>query len=142
MSTELTADTLSQAAKTLTGKGPIQMVNLLRYFQDAHYPAGNNLPPCSGREAYYQRYIPEFAKVASKVAPNSFSITFIGNVQATLVAPAAESWDDIAIIEYSSIEAFRDIVESAHYVSDADPHRRAALKDWRFIATTKASLPS
>ena len=142
MSTELIADALEQAAQTLTGKGPIQMVNFLRYFQDAHYPASNELPPCSGREAYYQRYIPEFAKVASKVAPGSFSITFVGNVQAALVAPAAERWDDIAIIEYLSIEAFRDIVESAHYLSNADPHRRAALEDWRLIATTKASLPS
>jgi hypothetical protein len=142
MPTDLTSDNMNLAAGALTGKGPIQMVNLLRYSEDAHYPDGSKYPSCSGREAYYQRYISEFGKVASKVAPNSFSITFIGNVQATLVAPAAESWDDIAIIEYSSFEAFRDIVESAQYLSDADPHRRAALKDWRFIATTKASLPS
>jgi hypothetical protein len=142
MPTELTSDNMNAAARALTGKGTIQMVNLLRYYDDAHYPAGNTYEACSGREAYYKRYIPEFGKVASQVAPNSFTINFIGNVQATLVAPATESWDDIAIIEYSSFEAFRDIVESAQYLADADPHRRAALKDWRFIATTKAALPA
>jgi hypothetical protein len=52
MSTELTADTLTQATKALTGKGPVQMVNLLRYFQDAHYPAGSNFPRVSTRTPF------------------------------------------------------------------------------------------
>lgn len=60
MSTELTADNLSQAAKALTGKGPIQMVNLLRYFQDAHYPAATTFRPVQGEKP-----------TTSDISPNS-----------------------------------------------------------------------
>ena len=44
-------------------------------------------------------------------------------------------------MEYPSFDAFRTLVESDAYKTKADPHRSAALADWRLIATSKADLP-
>ena len=57
------------------------------------------------------------------------------------VAPAGEQWDDVALVERPSFEVFRTLVESEAYRKEADPHRAAALADWRLIATGKADLP-
>jgi uncharacterized protein (DUF1330 family) len=135
---ELSPTALDAASVALAGKKPIQMVNLLRYRERADYGAQTQFPPCSGREAYFQRYVAAFSKVAGA---DKTKIVWVGNVQATLVAPDAEIWDDIAIVEYESVEAMRSILDSAQYKGEAAPHRLAALQDWRFIATTQAELP-
>jgi uncharacterized protein (DUF1330 family) len=135
---ELTPTALDAASDALAGEKPIQMVNLLRYRERADYGVQTQFPPCSGREAYFQRYIAAFSQVAGA---DKTKIIWVGNVQATLVAADGETWDDIAIVEYESVETMRSILDSAQYKSEAAPHRRAALQDWRFIATTKAELP-
>jgi uncharacterized protein (DUF1330 family) len=141
-SLDVTPDGLDAASSALAGKGPVQMVNFLRYRAAAGYDAGAEHPPCSGQEAYFQRYIPAFAKVAAAVAPGeTFSVSWVGGVVATLVPPTGESWHAIAIVEYPSFEVLRRIIDSPEYRSEADPHRRAALEDWRFIATQKMDLP-
>ena len=136
--THWTADALDATSQSLAGKGPVQMVNLLRYRTQADYGAPSDLAPCSGREAYQTRYVPAFSKVpgAEKAV-----ISWIGNVQATVVAPEGEAWDDIAIVEYPSFEALRSIIDHPQYQTEAAPHQSAALADWRFIATTKFNLP-
>jgi len=63
----------------------------------------------------------------------------MGNVRALLVGAEHEHWDDIVIVRYSSIAALRRILESPVYGSEAAPHRRAALADWKFILTTQPS---
>ena len=147
MTVEMTRDALDAAGRALSGKGPVQMVNLIRYRAQADYgeqvgggKAG--FPPCSGREAYLERYVAAFAQVAAKVAPGeTFRPVFLGSVAATVVAPPGEGWDDIAIVEYASFDALRKIIEAPEYEAEAAPHRRAALEDWRFVAALKAELP-
>ena len=139
---ELTPEALDAAAQALAGIGPVMMVNLLRYRTQAEYGGGTALPPCSGKEAYFGRYVPAFAKVAERVAPNtSFAPVLLGSVHATLVAAAGEAWDDIAILEYPSFEALRSIVASPAYAAEAAPPRRAAVAGWCFVAATKTDLP-
>ena len=135
---ELTPEALEAAARALEGIGPVMMVNLLRYRTQAEYVDGTALPPCSGKEAYFGRYVPAFAKVAPGA---SFAPVLIGQVHATLVAAAGEIWDDIAIVEYPSFEALQSVVASPAYAVEAAPHRHAALADWRFVAATKTDLP-
>jgi hypothetical protein len=140
---EMTPEGLNAASAALNGKGPVQMVNLLRYRAAADYSADSGLPDCSGQEAYFQRYIPAFAKVAAAVAPGEvFTPVWVGAVSGTLVPPAGETWHAVAIVEYPSFEVLRRIIDSPQYKADADPHRRAALEDWRFIATQKMDLPA
>ncbi len=138
---DYTPEALEAAARTLAGKGPVHMVNLVRYRAQADYSEQTRFPPCSGRDAYFQRYVPAFAKVAETVGSSAFTVFLLGSVQATLVAPVGEAWDDIAIVEYPSFEALRRILDDPRYEAEAAPHRRAALEDWRFIATLKADLP-
>ena len=141
-SVELTPETLDAAARMLATAGPVLMVNLLRYRPQAEYANGGALPPCSGKEAYFGRYVPAFAQVAERVAPNSgFAPVLLGSVHATLVAAPGESWDDIAIVKYPSFEALRSVVASPDYEAQAAPHRRAALADWRFVAATEIAVP-
>ncbi|ACK50924.1 conserved hypothetical protein [Methylocella silvestris BL2] len=141
-SLDVTRDGLEAARSALAGKGAVQMVNLLRYRAIADYGAGGEYSPCSGQEAYFQRYLPAFAKVASAVVPGeTFSVWWVGGVLATLVPPTGETWHAIALVEYPSFEVLRRIIDSPEYKSDAAPHRRAALEDWRFIAAQKMNLP-
>ncbi|MGI4747866.1 MAG: hypothetical protein ACRYGI_16095 [Janthinobacterium lividum] len=139
---ELAPEALDAAGHALEGVGPVLMINLLRYRLQSDYGDGTKLPPCSGKEAYFGRYLPAFAKVVERIARGTtFAPVLLGCVHATLVAPAGEVWDDIAIIEYPSFDALRRIVSSADYAAEAAPHRRAALADWRFFAATKVELP-
>ena len=135
---DVTSEAMEAAARALSGKGPIQMVNLLRYREQADYGDRTEFSPCSGRQAYYERYIAAFAKVEGA---ERTVIVWLGHAQATLIAPDEEVWDDIAIVEYPSFDVLQGIVDSPEYRTKAAPHRQAALEDWRFIATTKAELP-
>ncbi len=136
--TEMTPNALEAGAATGSTGQPIFMLNLLRYNDRADYGDDTDFPPCSGREAYFQRYVPAFGELAEGTGIKPF---WIGDVLAGIVTPADERWDDVAIVEYPSFDAFRTLVESDAYQAKADPHRSAALADWRLIATSKADLP-
>lgn len=82
--------------------------------------------------------MPAFSEVAEGTGIKPF---WVGNALAGIVGPSDEAWDDVAIVEYPSFAAFRELVESDAYKTQADPHRSAALADWRLIATNKADLP-
>jgi len=129
---------LETAAEILGNNGPIAMVNLLRYREVAAYGTAVAATPCSGKAAYYARYLPAFSAVPGA---EQAKVVWIGNAHGVLVGARGEVWDDIAIVEYPSMKVFREIVEHPKYKSDADPHRAAALADWRFIVTTPAQLP-
>ena len=131
-SLEYTKATLDAAAHRL-GEGPIYMVNLVRYRERADYRGKSDLPPCSGREAYFQRYAPAFRKVAEG---EEYGVFWVGEVHRRLVGAEGEHWDDVVIVRYASFAALRRILDSPAYEQVAAPHRRAALADWRFIVTT------
>ena len=134
--TDIGKGSMDEAARAL-GDGEVLMLNLLRYNAQAQYNQSGQ-PPCSGRDAYFTRYVPAFAEVTQG---QGIAAQWIGTVQAALVAPADEAWDDVAIIRYPSFAAFREMIEGVDYLAKADPHRRAALADWRLLATTPLPLP-
>ena len=136
--TETTPQALRAAADTIPADTPIYMLNLLRYRAQADYGQHPTAAPCSGREAYFQRYVPAFAQVTAGDGIKPF---WVGTVLAQLVAPPGEHWDDVAIVEYPSFAVFQRMIESPAYQAKAEPHRRAALEDWRLIPTAKADLP-
>jgi len=136
---EYSPATLEAAGKTLDATGPVYMVNMVRFRDRADYRGESELPPCSGREAYFQRYAPAFNKVARD---EDYGLFWVGNVRGVLVGAEGEHWDDIVIVRYSSFAALRRILESAAYEQEAAPHRRAALADWRFIVTTQPDRPN
>ena len=122
------------AAGAIPPDAPVFMLNLLRYRERADYGDRAGVAPCSGREAYHQRYRPAFGRVAEGAG---VKVAWLGGVLARLVGPADESWDDMAIVEYPDFAAFRRVVESPRYQAEAAYHRLAALENWRLIATAK-----
>lgn len=135
---DCTRTALEAAGETLADAGTVYMINLVRYRDEATYEAGSDLPSCSGREAYFQRYAPAFNKVAQG---EDYGLFWVGNVRGVLVGVDGEAWDDIVIVRYASFALLRRILENPAYEEQAAPHRRAALADWKFIATTQPELP-
>lgn len=137
-SIEVTRSALEAAGKALVEAGPVYMINMVRYRDQADYHGKSELPPCSGRDAYFQRYAPAFNKVAQG---EDYGLFWVGNVRGVLVGSEGETWDDVVIVRYSSFAALRRILESSAYEEQAAPHRRAALAEWRFIVTTQPAAP-
>jgi hypothetical protein len=70
------------------------MLNLLRYRARVRYEEGFDAAPCSGREAFHERYIPALRRLA---AGKPLVRMFSGPVLAVLVDPQGESWNEAAI---------------------------------------------
>jgi hypothetical protein len=131
---EIGPSALEAAARALRPNEPVQMLNLLRYREQALYKDQSGETPCSGRTAYFERYLPAFRRLASHIAPKR---VFIGSVLGRLVGPEGARWDDALIVEYPSYAAFRAVVGSDAYREQAAPHRLAALDNARLFALVK-----
>jgi hypothetical protein len=132
---EITLQALDAAERAIPAGQPVYMLNLLRYRVHARYEDGFDAAPCSGREAFHERYRPAFRRLA---AGKPLARMFSGPVLASLVGPQGERWDEAAINEYGDFAAFRSIVDSETYRREAAPHRHAALEDFRLFALAKA----
>ena len=125
---------LAAAAADIPANTPVCMLNLLRYRTTALYAPGDDLPACSGRDAYFSRYVPAFQQVTDGM---DIKPIFIANVLVSLLVPPSERWDDVAIVEYPNFNVLARMLESDSYIQRAEPHREAALEDWRFIAMAR-----
>jgi hypothetical protein len=132
---EITLQALDAAERAIPPGQPVYMLNLLRYRAYARYEDGFDAAPCSGREAFHERYRPAFRRLA---AGKPLVRMFSGPVLASLVGPQGERWDEAAINEYGDFAAFRSIVDTETYRREAAPHRHAALEDFRLFALAKA----
>lgn len=139
--TEINAAAIRAAAETLPNDSPVVMLNLVRYNEHADYSGHADLPACSGQEAYLERYAPAFNAVAAAEGVTGIQILYLGSVAAALAVPDGEHWDTIVLVQYPSFAAFRTVTGSPKYTADALPHRKAALADWRLIATSQVTLP-
>lgn len=132
--TDITAPDLAAVAEAYPSDSPVFMLNLLRFHEQARYPGDVDVEPITGQEAYLGRYPPAFRKA---VAPlGGAELIFGGAVLARVIGPSDEQWDAVAVVRYPSIEIFRQLITDPAYLADAEPHRRAALADWRLYATT------
>ena len=117
--TAITPDAIKEATAKIPKGESFYMLNMLRYNKEANYTDKEKYEPCSGREAYHQRYIPAFAEVSKG---DNIQIFFVGSVLSELVAPTDELWDEIAIVQYPDYDMFLKVVESKEYLEIADPH--------------------
>jgi uncharacterized protein (DUF1330 family) len=109
---------------------PIVMLNLLRFRARTQYPPGTDAAACSGREAYAR-----YAAVAlAKVAEVGGRLVWMASADASLIGPDGEVWDEVALVEYPSRQAFLRMIEMPDYQA-AVVHRSAALADSRLIPT-------
>ncbi|HLV77248.1 MAG TPA: DUF1330 domain-containing protein [Marinobacter sp.] len=110
---------------------PVVMLNLLRFKVQAAYNDGTE--NCSGRDAY-QRYMAEAAKCVRAVGAE---VIWSGRSVGSLIAPPDESWDQVLLVRYPSINAFLAMIESPEY-KGVEKHRTAALEDSRLVANVES----
>ncbi len=101
--------------------GPFVMVNLLKFKPKAEYPDGR-ATDLTGEEAY-QLYGAEVSKL---VVALGGKIRFSGKVTSILLGEVEELWDAVALAEYPSLAAFREMAlsEAMHAI---EHHRIAGL---------------
>ena len=99
--------------------GPFVMVNLLRFKPKAEYADGSDAH-LTGREAY-ARYGVEVAKLVTQLGGR---IHYSGEVTGLMIGEVEELWDMVALAEYPSLAAFREMAMST--AMHAIEHHRAA----------------
>lgn len=121
-------EALDAITATVPAETPIHMLNLL-LFQPG------------GQDRYFGDYVGAFRQLMAKLNIDGIAPIWLGNVTAGVAAPDGEQWDAALIVRYPSMAAFRAIVESEAYRTQVEPHRLAALRDWRLIAQVALPLP-
>jgi uncharacterized protein (DUF1330 family) len=121
-------------------RAPITMVALVKFREQAAYPAGYQVAPCSGIDAY-RRYI---AGIAPFLEQAGARIVFRGPVEGVLIGcldePAAD-WDEISVLAYPSREAFLEMIRQPEYQL-AMMHRVAGLVRMSLLqCPSMAALP-
>lgn len=112
-------------------KGPVVMLNLLKYKNVADYSQTPELAPAQtiSGEAAYQLYIdhtlPFLAEAGSKVL-------FYGKGGNYLIGPEAEQWDAVLLVKHKSAADFLAFAANKGYLAGAG-HRNAALEDSRLL---------
>jgi len=139
-STEIDQNAVLATEKAIPENTLFIMLNLLRFKEQADYGDRKDEKPCSGMEAYIERYVPAFNKVVAAEGTVDIQLTYVGAVNGHVVAPPNEHWDIVALAQYPNFAAFRKVTESPLYKATAEHHRLAALEDLRLIATVKADI--
>ncbi|MDP2227052.1 MAG: DUF1330 domain-containing protein [Moraxellaceae bacterium] len=109
---------------------PLLMLNLLRFRAEAMYRDG--VSRGSGAEAYAR-----YAAIATKkVGEVGGELRYRGTVKGMLIGPEDEAWDEVLLVRYPSVAAFKSMLGLPDY-RDATRHRTAALENARLIATVE-----
>ena len=124
----MTPEAVAELAQALPAGEPVTMLNLLRFRDTAQYDA-EELPTCTGREAYYQRYVPV---VAEMFMARGGKVIWTGRAAGHTICPPDERWDDILIVEYPDAATVAAMFNEPAYQTVAK-HRTAALLDSRLI---------
>jgi uncharacterized protein (DUF1330 family) len=132
--TEIDPADLNAAVAAAPANSPVYMVNLLRFRDRAHYASTSVLEPGTGQAAYLTRYLPAFNDAVQPFGGSE--LVFAGIVIGRVVGPVDDTWDAVGVARYPSIQAFANLINDSDYQTFAEPHRRAALADWRLYATT------
>lgn len=118
-------------------RGPVVMLNLLRFREVADYSATPELAPgdpISGREAY-RRYEEHTRPFLGEVGGE---VLFLGAGGAPMIGPLDERWDLVLLVRYPSASAFLSMAGHDPYLAGIG-HRTAALEDSRLVPMEAAS---
>ena len=112
-------------------RGPVVMLNLLRFRAVADYSASPELAPpspISGADAF-QRYIEH---TRPRLEASGGEILFVGRGGASFIGPTDERWDLAMLIRQHSVESFFAFATDPAYLAGLG-HRTAALEDSRLV---------
>ncbi len=111
-----------EALRDKAPDGKLYMLNLLKFRDRAQYPDGRP-SELSGREAYglYGQAVGEI------IAGLGGRLVWAGVPNVLIIGDGDLQWDQVAIVEYPSLEAFAGMTASEAY-QDAHVHREAGLE--------------
>ena len=104
--------------------GPVVMLNLLKFRDQANYPAGSPHQPCSGAEAY-RRYQTAFVESVGDVS--GAEVVWEGQIDRPLIGDASQDWDKCLLVRYPSRQHFLAMMANTAY-REALVHRYAGLE--------------
>jgi uncharacterized protein (DUF1330 family) len=131
-------ETFRAFLKTDYDGGPIIGVNFFRYRERANYASDADVEgstDISGREAYgryWANTITEAAKVGAKPVLQ-------GRALFSVIVPEGEQWDDVALVQYPSRDAFVEMQKNPIYKAGLK-HRDAGLADTRLVMICPGEL--
>lgn len=129
----MTSDTWETLAASIPSGTPLISLNLLRFHDRTRYHEGSGHAPCSGREAYYERY----ASVTVPLAlAGGAKVLLSGTAAGHPICPSDEQWHDFLMLEYPDIAVLMAMGAEPAY-RDCIVHRDASLADWRFFITVR-----
>lgn len=111
-------------------RGVLHMLNLVKFRARAAYPDGRDATGAEAYAAYGRESQPVFARVGGRIA-------WRGTFEFNLIGPAEESWDEVFVAEYPSMDAFVEMLRDPVY-REAVKHRQAAVEDSRLIRCAPA----
>jgi hypothetical protein len=120
-------------------KGPVTMLNLLRFRELADYSAFPELAPAeaiSGRQAY-DRYV---RHTRPSLIASGGSVELFGTGGHYFIGPPDERWDAIMVIRQASVEDFLAFATNEEYLAGIG-HRTAALEDSRLLPIVEHPPP-
>ena len=106
-------------------RGPIHMLNLVRFRDKATYADGRDATGAEAYATYGRDSYPVFARFGGR-------IIWRGRFELMLIGPADERWDECFIAEYPSVAVFVEMLRDPVY-REAVKHRQAAVLDSRLI---------
>lgn len=129
-SIEPTETQMEQLTELADDGKPLVMINCLRYNEKSQYPEDSDIEPTTGKKAF-QRYGEESFPFISALGGKP---VWMGAVIQSLIAPEGEKWDDIVMVQWPNLEAFKALMNNNEYLA-LSHHRDAALADSRLIIT-------
>lgn len=119
-------------------KGPIVMLNLLRFREIADYSATPDLAPktaISGAAAF-QKYVEHTLPFLRQ---SGGDLLFLGSGGQVLIGPESERWDMVMLVRQQSVDSFLAFASHEAYLAGMG-HRTAALEDSRLLPLTQQDV--
>ena len=113
------------AFRSMARAGPVHMLNLIRFRDQAAYADGRVATGFEAYTAYGRESRPVFERVGG-------AIVWRGKFELMLIGPEGERWDECFIAHYPSPAAFVEMIRDPVY-RQAVVHRQAAVLDSRLI---------
>jgi hypothetical protein len=123
---------------------PVTVIHMLCFNSTAIYRPSSpyaSLERVSGRDAFYQRYIPAGSAAAKEVGITPAETCFFSTSVTNLLLHNDKPWDMVAARKYESFADYARYQASKAYIERAAPHRDAALKDWSLVACIEEEPP-
>ena len=123
--------------KSLDRDVPINMLNLVQFFDKAEYPAdhslaGQDLTGAQAYAKYSETSSPVLARVGGKVI-------WRGGFDVALIGAPDETWDAMFIVHFPKAAAFLAMVTDPQY-KESVIHRQAAVLNSRLVRTRPLPL--